>query len=146
MPSRSSLAFALLLAACSSSSASTPAPPSVDTSPTEPATRDVPDAGPACPSPCGYAPQCGCGTADTCDFVDETNARACVIAGDVRVGGSCPGASLCAHGLVCAQGVCRVPCATVGAACPGGGTCTMYLGATADAGKQLADKPACSTP
>jgi hypothetical protein len=141
----SSLALVLLTACSSNGSASAPAPPTVDTTPTEPATRDVPDAAPACASPCGYAPQCGCG-AGTCDLVDETNARACVLGGEIRAGGSCTSTSFCAQGLVCAHGVCRVPCATVGAACAGGGTCTMYLGASADAGTQLADKPACSIP
>jgi len=84
------------------------------------------DAGPdvaTCPTPCGYAQQCGCTATGTCDVVAPDGGVGCVPAGTFGAGGGCTTTSACAPGLVCAYATCHVACAVRDAGCAGGGTC-----------------------
>ena len=88
-----------------------------------------------CATPCGLAPQCGCNSSDTCDL-DDTGKKACVPSGTGLAGRPCLGTRECARGLVCANGVCRAPCETAGAACvgPREGKCGPYPKSETDGG------------
>jgi hypothetical protein len=153
------VAATALPVACATSegpSTSEPSPtlPGVDASVTadattavdaEASTADASDAAP-CEAPCGLAPQCGCKSTETCDL-DETGARSCVYAGTAKVGIACLSTRECAAGLVCANGVCRAPCATVGAACTGerAGACREYpKSSTKDGGVSSVTYAACA--
>jgi hypothetical protein len=91
-----------------------------------------------CAAPCGIAPQCGCNATDTCDL-DDTGNKACVPAGTGIAGRPCLGTRECARGLVCSSGVCRTPCETAGASCPGAreGSCGPYPKAETGAGSSI---------
>lgn len=99
-----------------------------------------------CASPCDLVAQCGCGIAETCDL-DERGTSACVLAGNERPGRPCLSTRECARGLVCANQVCRAPCETLGAACPGAnaGSCTEYPRNESDAGAPI-KYSACAVP
>lgn len=149
------LGLALVVAACATSGGSelasaTDAAPSTPTeTPTDAALDGDADTGEAgdaeaaaCPSPCGYAPQCGCSASETCERVDGS--LACLSAGTAKAGVACLSTRECAAGLVCSQGVCRPPCATPGDACTGdrAGTCSAY--ADGDAGAAGPSHNACA--
>ncbi|MCA9589171.1 MAG: hypothetical protein KC657_27865 [Myxococcales bacterium] len=122
------------------------APPALDAGnkPAPVAPADASD-GSTCEAPCGLAPQCGCAAGQTCD-VDVSGARACVTGGSLKVGVACLSTRECVAGLVCADGVCRQPCATVGATCTGdrAGTCKTYAVAPTDGGAPGVTYTACS--
>jgi hypothetical protein len=109
-----------------------------------PETGDASD-GSTCEAPCGLAPQCGCAAGQTCD-VDISGARACVTGGALKVGVACLSTRECVAGLVCADGVCRQPCATPGATCTGerAGACKTYAVAPADGGAPGVTYTACA--
>ena len=98
-----------------------------------------------CDTPCGLSPQCGCLADQTCDL-DDTGARSCVSGGTIKAGVPCLSTRECSTGLVCAQGVCRAPCSSVGDACTGerAGACGEYAKATADGGASSVVYTACA--
>lgn len=75
---------------------------------------------------CGLAPQCGCGTNETCDVTNEaTGATSCVTGGAGTLGRPCNLTGDCVAGLTCAWGACRPFCNGPLTKCtePGTGLC-----------------------
>jgi len=74
---------------------------------------------------CGVYPQCGCGSASTCEVNQQAldGSSSCVPAGSKGIGQACTGtASECAPGLTCIWNVCRPYCGTDGSTCSDPGT------------------------
>ncbi len=66
---------------------------------------------------CGVAPQCGCGSNQTCYVTDVAGTVACIGAGSKPMGATCSATSECAVGLTCELGACH-------SFCEGGSTCS----------------------
>ncbi len=82
---------------------------------------------------CTMNPSCGCAAGFTCAYVSAGGAKACITAGEGKVGAACSAGALCGAGLVCNDGVCGTPCTNVGGACKTAGTAPSKCLATADA-------------
>lgn len=93
----------------------------------------------ACAPPPGEActidPSCGCSAGFHCAYVSTDGAKACIAAGEGKVGAACSAGALCAAGLVCNDGVCATPCTNVGGACKSDGAApSKCLATTSPAG------------
>ena len=94
---------------------------------------------------CGLAPQCGCGTNETCDVTNQaTGATSCVTAGGATLGRPCTTTGDCLAGLACEYGACRPYCGTTGSKCAVGGTdLCVQVDSDAD-GKPVPNKLVCT--
>jgi hypothetical protein len=108
----------------------------------------------ASPGTCGLAPQCGCGSSQTCVVADTAGTASCVDAGNSALGQACNTTSDCAPGLTCTGGACRPYCSTVNTPCtaPGTGQCGQLVtpggtnvpnGTVCTVNCQLDDQSAC---
>lgn len=92
---------------------------------------------------CGLAPQCGCGTNETCDVTNpQTGATSCLTAGNMTLGRPCTQTGECVQGLACVFGACRPYCASASEKCTAPGT--DYCMSIADEGAPIPTLAVCS--
>lgn len=93
---------------------------------------------------CGLAPQCGCGSNETCDVTNvTTGATSCVTGGGATLGRPCTQTGDCLSGLTCEFGACRPYCKTPRSQCGVAGTdlCVEVMG---DDDKPITNKAVCT--